>query len=104
MPEPKLLAVLFKSFDDESESDPYEAELSKKGIETAFIPVIEHNSVNDDDLVRIFVEGPQDTFGGIIFTSSRAAEMWVKAADKSQLSNTVGGCVGHPKRSSFDKQ
>lgn len=100
MPAPRPLVVLLKSADEDLEIDPYQLALENSGLDTAFIPVLEHGAENEYELWRIFHHGTSALygFGGVIFTSSRAAEMWVQAA-KSPAGDM--GCAYDASRDQF---
>jgi uroporphyrinogen-III synthase len=71
--------VLFKSPEEDSDVDPYANALSELNLHAFFIPVLRHTSVNDDELRKIVIGRLHTRYGGVIATSSRAAEMWVHA-------------------------
>lgn len=73
--------VLFKSPEEDSDIDPYASALSELNLRVSFIPVLRHARTNEDELRKIVRGGPHPLarYGGVIATSSRAAEMWVRA-------------------------
>lgn len=75
-----MLVVLFKTPDEDADVDPYATTLEKHNLEPFFIPVLQHDSVNADQLQKTLLEGSAGKYGGVIVTSSRAAEMWIRAA------------------------
>lgn len=74
------MVVLFKTPDEDADVDPYAAALEKHDLEPFFIPVLQHDSVNEEQLRKTLSDGPAGKYGGVIVTSSRAAEMWIRAA------------------------
>jgi len=84
--------VLFKSPDEDLEVDPYATALSERDLHSFFIPVLRYFSSNDDKLKEVVIRGSHGRYGGVIVTSSRAAEMWVRTVEEV-IKHGSGECL-----------
>jgi uroporphyrinogen-III synthase len=88
------LIILLKSPDESAESDPYALALHDVGLDAAFLPVLRHAPVNERELQEVISRGAETAYGGVIVTSSRAAEMWSRAATGAMSALSSNGFDG----------
>lgn len=100
MPLPNTRAPVLLLRAPNGSPDPYEAALTESGYRPFSVPVLETVLVNGEDLKGILKDGPSGGnggdkegergggYGGVIVTSSRAAEAWGKAVE--EIANEVG--------------
>lgn len=100
MPLPNTRAPVLLLRAPNGSPDPYEAALTESGYRPFSVPVLETVLVNGEELRGILKDGPSGGnggdkegergggYGGVIVTSSRAAEAWGKAVE--EIANEVG--------------
>lgn len=109
MPLPNTRAPVLLLRAPNGSPDPYEAALTESGYRPFSVPVLETVLVNGEELKGILRDGPgasssgsnsggsngddgegerEGGYGGVIVTSSRAAEAWGKAVE--EIANEVG--------------
>ncbi|EIM80151.1 tetrapyrrole biosynthesis uroporphyrinogen III synthase [Stereum hirsutum FP-91666 SS1] len=100
MPLPNTRAPVLLLRAPNGSPDPYEAALTESGYRPFSVPVLETVLVNGEELRGILKDGPsggnggdkegerRGGYGGVIVTSSRAAEAWGKAVE--EIANEVG--------------
>ncbi|WWD06084.1 hypothetical protein V865_004169 [Kwoniella europaea PYCC6329] len=81
--------VLFKTPSPSSSLDPYTQSLSSTSYQPTFIPVLEE-TYDTSSLVPI-LEGGCEHWEGVIITSRRGAEGWVRAVSESRASSSKKG-------------
>ncbi|KAK6904952.1 hypothetical protein I204_08057 [Kwoniella mangroviensis CBS 8886] len=82
--------ILFKTPSPSSSLDPYSQSLSSKSYQPTFIPVLEETY--DTSSLVPSLEGGSEHWEGVIITSRRGAEGWVRAVTQSRI-----GTVASPK-------
>ncbi|WWC97312.1 hypothetical protein V866_004191 [Kwoniella sp. B9012] len=81
--------ILFKTPSPSSSLDPYTQSLSSTSYQPTFIPVLEE-TYDTTSLVPI-LEGGSENWEGVIITSRRGAEGWVRAVSESRASSSKKG-------------
>lgn len=64
-------------------SQPYHDAFVERGFEPHFLQVLDTRFTNERELLQLIADGPQQAdIGGVIVTSSRAAEAWTAAVQR----------------------
>ena len=62
-------------------SQPSSSHRSSPSYAPFFVPVLDTEYVNEDQLSKLIRDGP-DAWSGVVITSQRAVDAWARAADK----------------------
>lgn len=92
------VVILLKSpSEDEDRPDEYIQAFEEEEFRPRYVPVLETEFVQVEELKYIIQMGPEDAYSGVVITSRRGAETWQKAADAINDGGVViGMCVSRP--------